>query len=171
MHAARTAARAAALLFSLAGSLAATLHAQQPRQYTDADYAQAEKFMGYNMAPLAYKGLVHPHWIDDTRFYYRDVDTDSRAITYMLVDPATGTRKPAFDQTALAAALAAASNGKIKNDPQHLELTDLSLSDHDTQLAVSVGRDEVKYRCTLGATGHLHPAASRRPRGAHALAR
>jgi dipeptidyl-peptidase 4 len=157
MSFARPAASAATLLLSLAGSLAATLHAQQPRQYTDADYAQAEKFMGYNMAPLAYKGLVRAHWVDDTRFYYRDVDTDTRAITYTLVDPAAGTRKPAFDQTALAAALAAASNGKIKNDPQHLQLSNLSLSEHDTHLAVSVGRSEVQYRCILGATDTCTP--------------
>src|SRR5271168_2347281 len=101
----RPAARAAALLLS---ALAASSGlAQQPRQYTVADYAQAEKFMAYNANPLAYKGLVHAVWMEDGRLWYREVEDnpDSLAVTYMLVDPAKGTRSPAFDQSALAAAL------------------------------------------------------------------
>ena len=38
--------------------------AQQPRQYTDADYANAEKLMPYNVNPLAYKGQVNAQWLD-----------------------------------------------------------------------------------------------------------
>jgi dipeptidyl-peptidase 4 len=153
MSSARSAARAAALLLSIASGLAATAVAQQPRQYTDSDYAQAEKFMSYNMNPLAYKGLVHAQWMDDNRFWYRDVDGDTLAVTYMLVDPAKGTRAPAFDQAALATALSAASDGRVKNDPQHLKLADISLTDQDTHLLVSVGRNEIQFRCTLGAPG------------------
>jgi dipeptidyl-peptidase 4 len=157
MSLARSAARAAALLLSIASGLAAPALAQQPRQYTDSDYAHAEKFMSYNMNPLAYKGLVHARWMDDNRFWYRDVDGDTLAVTYMLVDPAKGTRAPAFDQAALATALAAASDGRIKNDPQHIKLTDISLTDHDTHLLVSVGRDEIQFRCTLGTTDTCAP--------------
>ena len=43
--------------------------AQQPRQYTDQDYANAEKFMAYNVNPLAYKGQVNAQWLDDDRFW------------------------------------------------------------------------------------------------------
>jgi dipeptidyl-peptidase 4 len=151
MSSARPAARAAALLLSLlsvSGSLATSALAQQPRQYTDADYAQAEKFQAYNANPLAYKGLVHAQWMDGNRFWYRDVDGDSLAVTYMLVDPAKGTRAPAFDQTALATALAAASNGEIKNEPQHLNLHHLSLTEDSTSLFFTV--EDVPYRCILG---------------------
>jgi dipeptidyl-peptidase-4 len=151
----RPAARAAAFLLSLAS--AATATAQQPRQYTDSDYAHAEKFMSYNVNPLAYKGLVHVQWMDDNRFWYRDVDGDTLAVTYMLVDPAKGTRAPAFDQAALATALSAASNGRVKNDPQHLKLADISLTDHDTQLFVSVVRAGIQFRCTLGTTDTCTP--------------
>jgi len=35
-------------------------NAQQPRQYTKEDYARAERFMPYNVAPLAYQGMVRP---------------------------------------------------------------------------------------------------------------
>ena len=70
--------------------------AQQPRQYTDDDYANAEKFMAYNVNPLAYKGQVNAQWLDDDRFWYREVDDSG--IGYVLVDVPNGTRKPLVDQ-------------------------------------------------------------------------
>ena len=39
--------------------------AQIPRQYADSDYANAEKFMAYNVNPLAWKGQVSAQWLDD----------------------------------------------------------------------------------------------------------
>src|ERR1700761_8951630 len=70
-------------------AICVAVSAQQPRQYTDADYAAAEKFMPYNAAPLAYKGEVNATWLDDGRFWYRAVDDSG--ISYVLVDPAKGT--------------------------------------------------------------------------------
>ncbi len=108
------------------GSLCSPAFGQQPRRYTDQDYAAAEKFMSYNVNPLAYKGVVHPQVLGDDRFWYRAVDDSG--VTFMVVDPAKGTRTPAFDQDKLAAALASASNGDIKDDAQHLRLQIDSLS-------------------------------------------
>ena len=76
---------------------------QQARQYTAEDYAAAERFMAYNVNPLAYKGVVRAQWLEDGRFWYRD--TDASGATYVVVDPAKGTRAAAFDQDKLAAAL------------------------------------------------------------------
>jgi dipeptidyl-peptidase 4 len=103
--------------------------AQQPRQYTDQDYANAEKFMAYNLNPLAYKGQVSAQWLDGDQFWYREVD-DSR-ISYILVDPAKGTRAPLFDADKLAPALKAASGGSAGADAKHLTLTDISLANNE----------------------------------------
>ena len=87
---------------SIAGPFAAlalvcvTALAQQPRQYTDQDYANAEKFMAYNVNPLAYKGQVNAQWLDDDRFWYREVDDSG--ITYVLVDPQRARASRSFDQ-------------------------------------------------------------------------
>ncbi|HKF47044.1 MAG TPA: DPP IV N-terminal domain-containing protein [Terracidiphilus sp.] len=121
--------------------------AQQPRQYTDADYAAAEKFMSYNVNPLAYKGEVKANWLDDNRFWYRAVD--DTGISYVMVDPATGTREPVFDQAKLAGMLSAASKGRIRNDARHLNLSDLEFSDNDRVLKL-VSRASV-YRCDMEA--------------------
>jgi dipeptidyl aminopeptidase/acylaminoacyl peptidase len=121
--------------------------AQQPRQYTASDYAAAEKFMSYNINSLAYKGVVHAQWLDDDRFWYRDANENG--VTYMLVDPAKGTRAAAFDQVKLAAALSAASNNSIKNDPAHLGFSELAFSDGDHKLTANISGNT--YRCDLAA--------------------
>src|SRR5215469_17043950 len=104
--------------------LCVTASAQQPRQYTNDDYAAAEKFMPYVMNPLAWKGQVKAQSLDDGRFWYKSVD--DTGISFILLDPAKGTRNPAFDQQKLATALSAASSGAIKADARHLLVSELS---------------------------------------------
>jgi dipeptidyl-peptidase-4 len=139
-------ARAAAIaLVAFMTSCAAI--AQPPRQYTNEDYAAAERFMSYNVNPLAYQGVVRAQWLDDGRFWYRDANTSG--VSYVLVDPAKGTRAPAFDQVKLAAALHEASNS-IKNEPKHLSLNDLAFSDGDSVLTLTTSG--ATWRCDLSAT-------------------
>jgi len=130
---------------AIATDLCSQALGQQPRQYTTQDYAAAERFMGYNVNPLAYKGVVHARWLDDDRFWYRSVDDSG--VTFMVVDPAKGTRTPAFDQGKLATALASASNGNIKDDAQHLRLQIDSLSNNSSVLNLTY--TGVSYSCQL----------------------
>jgi dipeptidyl-peptidase-4 len=124
--------------------------AQQPRQYTREDYAQAEKFMAYNVAPLAYTGQVHPKWLDDGRFWYRDYKSDGW--DFVIVDPSTKAKIPAFDQSKLATALQAASNGQVKDDARHLAVTNIEFSQHDpAELIVNLGARQ--FRCDLSGAG------------------
>jgi dipeptidyl-peptidase-4 len=133
-------------ILAACGLLSTAALAQQPRQYTAEDYAAAEKFMSYNVNPLAYQGVVRAEWLNDGRFWYRAAD--DTGITYMLVDPATGKNAPAFDQTKLAPALQAASEGKIKDDARHLKIVAIdSLSKDDIALTYAGAR----YRCDLAA--------------------
>ena len=140
------------------------VYAQQPRQLTTEDYAAAEKFMSYNMSPLAYQGVVRAEWLDDGRFWYRAAD--DTGVTYMLVDPATGKRSEAFDHTGfdqakLASALQAASEGKIKDDARHLKIAAIdSLSKEEIALTYAGAR----YRCDLAAAScKLIAGASKTP--------
>src|SRR5204863_3974289 len=41
------------------------------RTLTTADYARAEKWMGYNTNPLVFRSGVRPAWQGDDRFWYR----------------------------------------------------------------------------------------------------
>ncbi len=138
---------AAAIIAVASGLYCVTVFAQQPRQYTKQDYAAAEKFMSYNANPLAYKGVVRAQWLDDDRFWYRAVDDSG--VTFMLVDPAKGTRASAFDQSKLATALAKASKGAIKDDARHLKLHIDSFSNHDSTLNLTYA--DVSYACELSS--------------------
>jgi dipeptidyl-peptidase-4 len=87
----------------LALCLAAFAQQTQP-SLTTADYAHAEKFMGYNTAPLVFGAGVRPAFVAETdRFWYRV--TRENGAEFVLVDPAKGTKAPAFDHAKLAAAL------------------------------------------------------------------
>ncbi len=118
--------------------------AQQARVYTAADYAQAEKFMSYNVNPLAWKGVVMPHWMADGRFWYRAVD--EYETTFRIVDPAKKTNTVAFDSAKLSAALNAASP-KLKADAARLKPAELAFSDSDHKLRVAIG--STNFDCAL----------------------
>ncbi|HMG86005.1 MAG TPA: DPP IV N-terminal domain-containing protein [Terracidiphilus sp.] len=121
---------------------------QPPRQYTDQDYANAEKFMAYNVNPLAYKGQVTAQWLDDDRFWYREVDESGTS--YLMVDPAKGSHEPLFDREKLAAALKETAKGGPPIDARHLQLSDISLSDGDRTLAFNMRG--ATYQCTLATS-------------------
>ena len=121
----------------------------QGKQLTTEDYARAEKFMAYNVNPLVYHGVARPTWMSDGRFWYRDNGPDG--VTFMVVDPVKGTKKPAFDQAKLAAALTSATDGQMKADAHHLVMSEIVFSDGDK--TVVVGNGSRKFRCDLSGTG------------------
>ncbi|HEX8726615.1 MAG TPA: hypothetical protein VF737_14595, partial [Gemmatimonadaceae bacterium] len=89
-----------ALLAALAAFTPALRAAQQPKTITAADYSRAEKFMGYYTQPLVTGGFVSPDWMAGDRFWYRE-DTPHGA-QFLLVDPARGTKAPAFNHAKVA---------------------------------------------------------------------
>src|SRR6266550_794319 len=121
----------------------------QGKQFTTEDYARAEKFMGYNVNPMVYHGVGRPSWMEDGRFWYRD--NGPAGVAVMVVEPAKGTKAPAFDQIKLAAALSAATAGKMKADPNHLVISEITFSDGDK--TVVVGNGSRKFRCDLSGAG------------------
>ncbi len=121
----------------------------QGKQLTTEDYARAEKFMAYNVNSLVYHGVARPTWMEDGRFWYRD--NGPNGVTFMVVDPAKGTKAPAFDQTKLAAALTVSTNGRMKADANHLVISEIAFSDGDK--TVTVGNGSRKFRCDLSGAG------------------
>ncbi len=97
-------------------SWAAGARAQQGGTLTDNDYAHAETLLSYGTAPLIDHDLGRPNWISGDRFWYRVLT--AQGSEFILVNPAKGTRVPAFDQAKLAAGLAAASGQTA--DANHL---------------------------------------------------
>ena len=112
---------AAAFLLSAFGTAAL---AQQPRQYTKEDYAKAEKFMGYNVTPLAYAGVVRAKWLDDGRFWYRDYK--SNGWDYVIVDPANKTKVAGVRSGETGGCLKRPADSQLKDDARHLAISEFS---------------------------------------------
>jgi dipeptidyl aminopeptidase/acylaminoacyl peptidase len=138
--------------------------AQAGRVYSAADYAQAERWMDYNVDPMVYHTVKDPVWLDDGRFWYRDLGPDG--MTYMLVDPAKRTKAPAFDRSKVAAALrAAVSSGKLAVasplDAGHLPIDEIEFEDGDRVVLLRMGRAMV--RCDLRGAGECKSAGEALP--------
>jgi dipeptidyl-peptidase-4 len=132
----------------LALALAAPIAAQQPRQVTSNDYARAERSLNAGVMPLLSGIAGRPTWLPDGRFWYRTSVPNGN--TFIIVDPASATRTPAFDQSRLAAGLAAASGGRF--DGNRLPFQTFQLSPNNRAVTVAVqGRrwtcDLERYTC------------------------
>ena len=131
-----------AVLLSL-HSTAAT--AQPARQYTAEDYARAEAFMPYNTTPLLLHAVESPTWLPDGRVWYRDTGTNGVAFT--LVDPAKGSKAPAFDPVKVAAALKPLGL-TTPIDAKRLPIREFTLTDADQTLNLVIAGQLI--RCNLG---------------------
>ena len=89
-------------LFAAAGFAQTTT---APRVLTAADYARAEKMLGYNTGQLVDRAGVRPTFTPDGKFYYRVLTATGSE--YVLINPADGTRKTAADLAGLGIAGAA----------------------------------------------------------------
>ncbi len=151
-------------LLLLAAPLAAL--AQQPRQLTADDYARAERFLGATTAPLVTGSGVRPTWLDDGRFWYRTTVPNGSA--FFVVDPTRRTRAAVFDQTRLAAALAAASGSRV--DGSQLPFQTFELAKDGRSITVNV--QNRRWNCDLQlytcAPGDSTPAVRRAPESSSA---
>jgi dipeptidyl-peptidase 4 len=71
-------------------ALAFTVAGQEPA-VTAADYARAEKMLSYNTAPLIDRSAVRATWLANGTFWYQAMTPTGRE--FVLIDPATGSRK------------------------------------------------------------------------------
>ena len=94
--------------------------------------------MGYNTTPLVY-GAVRPNWTDDGRCWYRLTRADGSE--FILVDPASGAKGPAFDHVRLASALSKATSGTY--DAHNLPFSDIDISGNNVLFNLS-GR---RWKC------------------------
>jgi dipeptidyl aminopeptidase/acylaminoacyl peptidase len=123
------------------------------RTLTAQDYAQAERYMMYNTAPLVDHAVNTVHWLDGTHFWY--VDHDASGDHYLQMDVTGGAASPLLDQAKLAAALTKAGDKSVKAD---------KLGIRDFRVAAD-GRDEIeaggkKYLCDLKDAGVCTPQKS-----------
>jgi len=153
----------ARLLGALALGALSTGAAASGRVLTASDYAQAERFMVYNTAPLVDHAVSKVDWLDDTHFWYRDHDAGGDH--FLRMDTATGKAVALFDHEAMAAALGKAGGKAL--DAKALPLTGYRpLADG----RVDVALHGAHYLCTLApaitcATAPEHEPGALSPDG------
>jgi dipeptidyl-peptidase-4 len=124
----------------------------QQKALTAADYARAEKFMGYNTNPLV-DHSVQPAWLPDGRFWYRD--SSAAGSEFVVFDPVKQTRQPAFDQEKVAAALSKAS-GKTY-DKAHLPFMRFDYSADGKTILFAIGPKQ--WKCDTAGDSCAEPPA------------
>jgi dipeptidyl-peptidase-4 len=78
------------------------------------DYARAERFLAWNYRRYVINADIRHCWIGDSEeFWYRRVEADGGQ-QFVVVDAATGTVRPAFDHTVVAAGLAKGLQREIR---------------------------------------------------------
>jgi dipeptidyl-peptidase-4 len=131
-------------LVFLFSAFAADQSGEAPRALTAADYAQAEKFMSYNVSSLVLRGAVRPNWLPGERFWYRNA-IENEGSEFILVDPKKKTREPAFDHAKVAAALSTAT-GKTY-DATHLPFMTFGYSADGKMISFSA--EKKRWTCDL----------------------
>ena len=120
----------AVLALSISPAVAAQQGGGAPA-VTDSDYARAERFLSWNTAPLVMGEVRQPNWLDDGRLTY--TTSTSKGTEFIVADPAHKRREAAFDQAAVATALAAATHDSI--DPWKLPFARFDYADGGKSIA------------------------------------
>ncbi len=98
---------------------------------TKSDYERAEKAMAYNTSQLIDRANVRPNWLPDDSFWYRILTANGSE--FVMVDPTTGIRKPAFDAVKLSASMSKASGRAI--NPSNLQVSNLTYSNNKQEFS------------------------------------
>ena len=163
---------AAALALAAAAVTPATASAQQPgastasRQVTESAYARAEQFLPWNASRLVTGDQVAPEFFDGDRFWFRS--RTEAGHEFVVVNPSSATRRPAFDHARLAAALSVAADtayegGKLPFDT--FEFADGAGSARFGAIRFQVA-DSVQWTCDIGAYACTGPTSDAGPSAA-----
>ncbi|WP_242108716.1 S9 family peptidase [Luteimonas aquatica] len=149
-----------ALAVLLAAGLPASALAQDAGARSAAvgadDYARAARLMKPNAEALVDHAVGAVHWLDDTRFWYRD--HDAAGDRYLRVDAATGESAPAFDHDKLARALGQAAGKSLRANALQLN----GIAEGEGQDRYEITYKDRRYRCDLSGKGACAPAIAKR---------
>ena len=113
-------------------------------------YVRAERLLMANAANLTSDLVIQPNWIGDSdRFWYRWKSL--AGVEFVLVDPATGDRKAAFDHERLAAALSQAAGSPYT--AAQLPFSEIEFADDGGSIVfdINVEGKSGRWSCDLGS--------------------
>ena len=152
-------------LFFLLISVCSASIGQAQGTLTTNDYAHAESLLTYGTEPLVDNSMGRPVWLDGDRFWYRVLT--ARGSSFILVNPAKGTRSAAFDQPKLAVGLSAVMGRTVSADRLPFQTFTFSADGKSIDFQAdgkSWTADLHTYACTAdsaGSAGSAHAARRR----------
>jgi len=133
-----------AFALAMLAAVGAQTHDSSVPVVTAEDYARAEQWLVGNVSKKVKNVFVVPHWIGDTdTFWYLRQTTEGHE--FLVVDAATGARRPAFDHPAMAAALSAL--GVEDADAAELPFEAIEFSEDRSEVRFSAGG--ATYSCAV----------------------
>ena len=114
----------------------------EARQVTEDDYAWAEGFLASYTNPLVYRATVNATWLDDTRFWYSVDIPDGRE--FVMVDAEAGSKRPAFDHSALARAV-----NEVSDSTYSAHNLPIGMLEWNSDTSISFAGDGMTYTCDL----------------------
>ncbi len=128
-------------------ALASFGEAAAQSQMPVAVYAKAEQRFASNASAMVLRDKITPQWIAGSdRFWYRV--TTEKGSEFLYVDPAKKVRRPAFDHTRLATALAKAADTSVVADS--LPFQTLTWLEEGKATRIDLSLRGKSWRCDLG---------------------
>jgi len=131
------------------------------------DYQRAENMLAVNTSPLITDMVSDPIWLKNDQLFYKR--STPEGWTYLLANPLTKEKKPAFDHDKLASALTTADIKEI--NPNKLELTQIVYAEDGSLMNFSLGGMRFRINLsdnTLNKTQSINPNEHLSPDGRHA---
>ncbi len=125
---------------------------------TAADYARAEKSLGFYTFKLMENASVNATWINDHSFWY---STKENGVTsYILVDAEKGTKKPAYDLSKLTAAVNKLTGSTYKEN--ELALIGFEIMPDAKSAGFKIAGKQYKYDLATGNLSAWQKAEAKR---------
>jgi hypothetical protein len=142
----------------MVGVACVSMSAVAQKVYTAQDYANAERWMSYNVNSLVKHTVGGVTYLADGRVFFRDPGTGGTA--YMIADPAKGSVTPAFDNAKLADAL---NDAMGANARQKLTAARLGVTSYEPEAAggFAVTAAGAKFHCNAMMKCTMESAGSR----------
>ena len=127
------------LLLLLSVSLSVSLQAENELS----EYDQARRFAPQNAESFVHTITIRPNYFPgSTRFWYKF--NTSTGDAWYIVDPASRSKQPLFDNAEMAALLSELTHNP--SDAQHLDIKNLRLLEDGKTFAFSQGKQNFKYK-------------------------
>ena len=118
------------------------------KQLTPEDYKKAERFAVWHVFGYLKNLDVRPHWLGNTDLFHYRRQTKT-GVEFVIIDAATGMRKPAFDHKKLADVISKLTKEKVSEE--NLPIANLQISEDINSIKFDLAGKRYEYDPVTGS--------------------